>query len=990
MTVLRRAATAASAIPLLMALAATPALAAPARLSIPAGPLDQALFALARQSGEQLLFTPESVRGRTSPAVEGAYTTDEALSLLLAGSGLTATRTGPSTVVIQAVESAAQPRPFDGEAPAQPPETAVVATLDEVRVTGSHIRGGDSASPLRVFDRAALERSGHGSVASALNALPQMFAGQATEGTQATRADAAGSNTTFATSVNLRGLGPSATLVLINGRRVSGAGSKGEFVDLSTIPTVAVERVEILLDGASAVYGSDAVGGVVNIVLRKAYDGLELKLRAGTATAGEPQEAQLGVTFGRRWSGGSLLAVYEGSRRTALNAADRAITASADLRRFGGSDRRETFAFPGNIVGVDPLTGVSGPRFGIPAGQTGVALTPSDFTAGVLNRTTAHEGMDILPDQRQHTGYLAVRQEVAPWLELSADARYGYRRARALQPPSTASLSVTPANPFFVSPTGSTAPQQIAYSFAGELPNTPSYRHAESFTATVAADARLPRDWDAGGYLAYSREVDTGDLYGTINSAILAEALGGADRPETAFLASRDGYFNPYTGLAANRPAVLAAISSGFTTTRTAAEVYTASLQADGPLFALPAGEAKLAVGGQARREEFRTAGYSFLSTPSPAASTPIQGDRTVLGAFAELRAPLLSDREGRPALELSLAVRAEDYSDFGRSINPKAGLVWRPAESLRLRATWGESFRAPTLRDLRATTFNSAINLPGASGTALVMTRQGGNPDLGPESATSWTLGADWTPSVLPDLRLGATVFRTRFRDRIDRPAASSLATVLTDARFAPFVQRLNPATSAADLALIRQILADPITRATTFPAESFTAIVDIRMVNTGVLEVSGLDLNGSYGRDAWGGRLTLAADATRLFDFAQQLTPSSPKTDVVGQTTRPPRLRARLSADWRREAWSLGLAANHTSGFRDPAGVRIDSHTTYDLQAGWTAKTDPGLSLRLTVRNLFDEAPPFYDSPLGFAYDPTSGDPVGRFVALQLTRSW
>lgn len=978
-----------SSIPLLLALAATPTLAAPAQLSIPAGPLDQALLALARQSGQQLLFAPEAVRGRQAPPVQGAYTAEEALDRLLADSGLAATRTGPTTLVIRPAPGAAAARPFGAEAALAAGATDP-ALLDEVRVTGSHIRGGDSPSPLMVIDRADIETSGHATVAAALNALPQMFAGQATEGTQATRADAAGSNTTFASSVNLRGLGPSATLVLINGRRVSGAGGKGEFVDLSTIPTIAVERVEVLLDGASAAYGADAVGGVVNVVLRKTYEGLELKLRGGTATAGEPREVQLGLTFGRRWSGGSLLAAYEGSRRTALNADDRDFTASADLRPFGGTDRRETFAFPGNIVGVDPVTGISGPRYGIPTGQPGTALTPASFTAGVLNRSSAQHGIDILPDQRQHSGYLAVRQEVAPWLELSGDARYGYRRARALLSPAIATLSVTRANPFFVSPTGATT-QQIAYSFAGELPNTVSFRRAESYTATVAADAKLPHGWDAGAYLAYSREVDTSDISGTVNSAILNEALGGADRPETPFLASRDGYFNPYTGVAANSATVLAAINSGLSTSRSVSQVRTANLQADGPLFALPAGDLKLAVGGQARRETFETSGYSFLSTPLPAPVTPLAGARTVLAAFAELRAPLLADADGRATLELSLAARAEDYSDFGRSLNPKAGLTWRALDGLRLRATWGESFRAPSLRDLRAATFNSALNLPSGTATALVMTRQGGNPDLGPETATSWTLGADWAPPSIATLRLGATLFRTAFRDRIDRPAATSIATALTDPRFAPFVQRLNPTGNAADLALVRQILADPLTRATTFPAESFTAIVDLRLVNTGVLEVSGLDLNADYALDAWGGRLRFSGNATRLFDFAQQLTPTADRFDVVGQTTKPARLRARLAADWSRNAWSFGLAANHTSGFRDPTGPRIDALTTYDLQAGWSpAQASPGLSLRLTVRNLFDKDPPVYDNPLGFAYDPTSGDPVGRFVALQLTRSW
>src|SRR5690606_28249857 len=141
------------------------------------------------------------------------------------------------------------------------------------------------------------------------------------------------------------------------------------------------------------------------------------------------------------------------------------------------------------------------------------------------NLQTPHLGMDVLPDQRQHALYAAAWQEVTPWLELSGDFRFAERRARAVLMPSIAVLSVSRANPFFISPT-SAASQQIFYSFAGELPNGISYRRVESVTATLAADVRLPGDWRASGYLGVSREDDEADAFGAVNSAILAEALG--------------------------------------------------------------------------------------------------------------------------------------------------------------------------------------------------------------------------------------------------------------------------------------------------------------------------------------------------------------------------------------------------------------------------------------------------------------------------------
>jgi outer membrane receptor protein involved in Fe transport len=993
-------------------------------IAAPAGDLDAALKAVAAQTGQQLLYTPDLVAGRTTAGLSGRFEAEEAVTRLLQDERLVVTRVSPTVLTIKrrpangagdiarvggvlpgaavrdpATIPAPLPdarRPFAAEAAAPPGlETASAAqptVLEELRVTGSNIRGAPPASPLLVLDRAALEATGHGTLAAALNTLPQVFGGQATEGTSATRADLAGANATFATSVNLRGLGPSATLVLVNGRRVSGAGFKGDFVDLTTIPTVAVERVEVLLDGASAIYGADAVGGVVNIVLRKTWEGLELRLRGGAATAGEPREGQLGLAFGRTWTGGGMFAAYEANRRTRLSAEDRAITADADLRPFGGSDRRETYAFPGNILGINPATGVNGPLYGIPTGQAGTGLTPASFQAGVINRQTPHLGVDILPDQRQHSLYLAAWQDLTHALELSGDLRWSVRKAEALGLPSIATLTVSRANPFYVSPTGAVS-QQIAYSFAGELGAPPTYRRVDSLTGTLAADLRLPGDWRAGAYLGASREKDGADSFGVVNSAILAEALGNvADRPETAYSPARDGYFNPYTAVPANPAAVLNAIASGFSVADLRTETYTANLQADGPLFDLPAGALRLAVGAQARRESFETHGTNFLSTVAPVAATAIEGDRDVLAAFAELRAPLTAEDAAVGAVDLSLAGRVERYSDFGSAWSPKFGLTWTPRHDLRLRGTWGRSFRAPGLRDLYAATFNSAINVTTPAGTQPVLSRQGGNPDLEPETARSWTVGGEFRPAGIEGLRLGATWFDIRFKDRIDRPAASNTAQTLVDPRFAPFVQRLSPRTNPGDLALVRQILADPATRATTVAPEAFVALVDLRFVNSGGLTVRGLDVEGEYRRPALAGDLGLGVNATWLKDYRQQLTPTAAGLDVVGRVGLPAELRGRAAADWRRGPLLLGVAANYTSAFHDAAGVRIDDLLTWDAQAGWTPKDGPlqGLALRLTVRNLFDTDPPFYDNPFGFAYDPASGDPVGRFVALQLTRTW
>lgn len=1004
----------------LNAAAASAHAAGPKAIVLPAGPLETSLAALSAQTGDQLLFPPQMVAGRQAPALSGRMTTEEALRRLLPAVAFEARRTGPRIVVLKprgapadgaaAPGPAADPVPAAGAPPfgdgagaplqiAGPaPAPAAVHVLEELEVTGSHIRGGSPAAPVVVLDREALDRSGHATVAAALQVLPQNFAGQATEGTVTTRADPLGTNSGYATSVNLRGLGSDATLVLVNGRRMAGSGNKGDFADLSSIPTIAVERVEVLLDGASALYGSDAVGGVVNVILRRDFEGAELRARGGVGAGGTPREGLLGAALGRDWGSGALLVAFETYRREALAADDRGFAASADLTGRGGTDRRDTFAFPGNILRTDPATGASVPHWAIPAGQPGTGLTAGDFTAGTVNRTNQNRGVDLLPSQRRSSAYLAWRQNLSPDLELSGDLRHSFRSAKITSSGLISTLSVNRANPFFVSPSGATS-HQIQYAF-GELPNPEIRATTESLSATAGAAAALPGDWRGSGYVAFAQEIIEGNATGSLHSRILAEALGNLpDDPATAYSRARDGFFNPFAGAPANTPAVLAAIGSGFTKTRFRSRVTSANLQADGSVFELPGGTVKLALGAQVRRETFLRAGASYTSTAAP---RPIEGlatARTVAALYAEARVPLVGEANRRPGLErleVSGAVRAERYSDFGHTINPRLGLQWTPVDGLLIRGTYGESYRAPALQELADARSNGPVRLAADGGArVLSLALQGGNPDLGPETATTFTLGFDWAPPQLEGLRVSASWFSTEFDNRIDRPAFTNRSTALTDPRLAPFVRRISPATNAQDLAFITALLAEPITSTAqgVFPPTDYGAVVDMRFVNTAGLKVRGLDLQASYATDLAGGRVTFAANASRLLDYEQAITPAAAYVELLGQPAFPAKVRGRATVDWTRGAIGLGAAVNRLSGFDDEAGTEISGQTTLDLQARWTGPAGTaweGTRVLLTLRNAFNKTPPFYDNPTGFGFDPGTADVIGRFAGIQLTRSW
>ncbi len=346
--------------------------------NIEAQRLSDALRKYSDISGREVIAASSLLEGRRSTRVRGRLSPDSALSRLLSGTGLT----------IELVEGAWVLRAGNDDAA----ETGSTETSGEaIIVTGSRIRGaGPVGSPVLSIDRDAIENSGYSTVQQLIQSLPQNFGGGPTETTLgATTRNGAGSDATYGSSINLRGLGASSTLVLIDGARPALGGIGGVFADISLIPMSAVERIEVLTDGASAIYGADAVGGVVNVRLRSRFEGAETILRAGTAD-GDMTEVQFGQLFGKSWGGAHLTLAYQFSQRGALDAAKRDF-AREDLRPFGGPDFRSTFAVPGTI------TAVNGQVFGIPAGQDGRNLDAADLLPGVQNRRDARAESELLP-----------------------------------------------------------------------------------------------------------------------------------------------------------------------------------------------------------------------------------------------------------------------------------------------------------------------------------------------------------------------------------------------------------------------------------------------------------------------------------------------------------------------------------------------------------------------------------------------------------------
>lgn len=266
------------------------------RFELPAQDLATTLRTLARQAGREILFADEDVRGLRAPAVRGSLTVEQAVRLAIRGRGL--------IVEDQAGALVVRVRPQAAEADAT-----------EITVTGTRIRGANGPSPVIVMTRRQLEEQGLPDMASISRIIPQNFTGGQNLGVAGGGDQGGYNNINNATTLNLRGLGSDATLTLINGHRLPYDGVN-QGVDISIIPLAALDRVEVIADGASALYGSDAVGGVANLLLRRDYDGLQTSARVGASTDGGNVQQQYSGVGGRRWTGGGFMVAIDYSKAT--------------------------------------------------------------------------------------------------------------------------------------------------------------------------------------------------------------------------------------------------------------------------------------------------------------------------------------------------------------------------------------------------------------------------------------------------------------------------------------------------------------------------------------------------------------------------------------------------------------------------------------------------------------------------------------------------
>jgi iron complex outermembrane recepter protein len=963
------------------------------RFDIAAGPARQTLLQFQDDAHVWVLFAYDAVDQTVTHSVTGPLEPAAALAQMLEGTALTFAFgdrvKGRTVVAVDAGRRSSSVRtgPETGRASAGPSAKAVVHhndVLDEVMVTGTHIRDTEPVgAPPKVYSQEDIEESGASTVVEFLHLMPETFGGGATEDTTLGRE--AFSNTGFGVGVNLRGLGSEATLILVNGRRPAPSGSSGAFTDVSNIPSIAIQRVEVLTAGASSVYGSDAVGGVVNFITQDSeltsqaqqFSGARTRSRLSTTTDGSMRAQQFGQLVG--WSEGNTSTAigFEYLHRDALNAADR-VLAQSDLTGLGGSNFDSSFSNPGNIRD-------GGLVWAIPRGQSGYALRASDLLAGTVNLNNQHSDAQVLPSQRRFSLYGATRASLSDELTVFWDALLSRRTAVEQTGGATADISVPSSNPFYVNPLGNRDPVTIQYNFLADLGPDTTNAVVQTANLGLGAEVAVGHDWLASTRMSEAIEKQNVSVTNLPDLQALNAALADPN-PTTAF--------NPFGDGSHTNPNTLTAIR-GVSRFKMTSTLRAASVTADGPVAELPGGALKVALGMEYRNQSFESSQtQSLLYAPYSSAL-----GRHLWGGFCEVIAPLIEPAQssvGLRKLTLSVAARRESYSDSDGAITPRWGLSWSPIQRVELGGTWAKSSRPPNLGDLdESRNFNESIGLPDRSvpsGSTTALVLFGTNSQLHAEHATNWTLAARLQREEEQGLSMGLSYFNINFNNRIQ--ALSTTIDVLQNPGYASIVIR-NPSPALVDKLCSTSVSVSG--SADNCRGVSYGAVVDFRVQNVQTLQTQGFDFDAAYRYPSRFGTFDLSLVGTYMTEFALTSPPGG-RLSLLDTLSNPIRLHMRGSLTWRYRGLGVILSGNYANSYWNTEAVpmtRIDSWMTADAQMTWAPGGSSawlaGTEFQFIVRNVFNRNPPFAsNASAGIGYDQENGDLTNRFVTLGIVKRW
>jgi iron complex outermembrane recepter protein len=899
---------------------------------------------------------------------------------------------------------------------------ALAQEAQRIEITGSSIKRiqTEGALPVQVIRRADIERQGITSAEQLVATISANGSGAdnlaSNVGIQLGTTDR---NNNGNSSANLRGLGANSTLVLLNGRRVMAHGAKGNAADLNFIPLAAIDRVEVLKDGASAIYGTDAIGGVINFILRKDFKGLEVTgfVDVPTDGGGEIMRASVVGGIGNLASDGfNLMASLTFDQQTKLGSGSR------------------TFS-----NGFQPARGLSPDTTGTPyATQTGAAGTAmgASFTlpsagAQAFNRANllSFQGKcDSVPTMSQYQATL--------WgnLGFRFGCAYDYGGSEVLIQPidrtnlvARGTMALNKDHAAFVEFTGSRSiatkqfePYQITTTgslASAQYPvNGPYYQNLSAFIPTFDATKKIAYRWrcDICGGRAIETTTDAFRLLVGMEGVVFGNwdyklGLSNAQSKAQSLLVGGYYYTNPLldgsgaivaNGLSnvlgsglinpwllpgqSQTPAALALFQSASAAGSRLFDGKASLTQFDGTIsgeiMKLPAGPMAVAAGFDVRQESYQFNDGSVGARPINAA--PFDAEfpkvkRDITALFAEVAVPLIK------GMEATLAVRTDHYSDFGNTTNPKVSWKWTPIDNLLLRASYNTGFRAPSFFQLYGATGESQIpgniadpvlcpngNVVGADLSVCAIrpnAQQGGNKSLQPETSKQWTIGFVVSPTTWSSF--SADLWQIKRNDLIVELTPQQVI-----ANYTTFPENLH--------------------RGTDGRLDGPGGFIRAGFVNADGDITRGLDLGAQFNGALSGGRWSAAIDGTYIDSHRARIFASQPFVETVGQWNSRD-----LFVRWKHQArftytegpWSGTITQSYTHGYKDekPSGVvppgfdpDVKSYTTYGVSATYTGIKN--LSLTAGLKNIFNTDPPFTAHNLDFAagagWDPRVADPRGR----------
>jgi iron complex outermembrane recepter protein len=888
-------------------------------------------------------------------------------------------------------------------APAQAPQK-----LDKIEVTGSNIKriDGETALPVTVIKKEDIERTGVTTTAQLLDKF-QLNSGAVYNISQGV----GDSGQPGFAGASLRGLGPNNTLILLNGRRVANYALNGAAVDVNSIPLSAIDRVEILKDGASAVYGTDAIGGVINFILKQDFSGIEGSYYRAQTDRGGGDVDKYTVTLGYgnlSTQKFNVLLSLDKEENDPLKASQRGFAATSirpdlGIQQTSGNVIPAAIRFDANgNLGNANILAASGckPSLG------------SYYLPAVSARQCRYDFTSVLdifpPVDRQSAVFKATYQPIAD-LQIFTDLLYVKNK-------STFASSETPVNDFvgngaFIYPAGGRyypapfrLPDGTLITPTGDLGIAWRAKDGGRRTNEAKSEARRIVFGVKGNLAGWDYET----AFNAAESKVVDTYVNGWFSERRLRDAIRTGNINVFstTGQDSTGAALLQGAKILEDVRRSKGNTDIFDFKVTKEIAQMANGPVGLALGAEARKEKFDDNPLPVLSGGDVLGGggnqPPTKGDRRVNAIFAEVSIPILKD------LEAQLAVRSDRYSDFGSSTNPKISLRWNPTKEVLLRSSYNTGFRAPSLPDLyqprffsnTADTHNDPIRCPGGTPLgpyvddglecdAQIQNQLGGVRTLKPEKSKQFTLGILLEP--MQGMSFGADFFRIQRTNSLQ---------ALSDTTVFDYYGAQDPLNAGGRF--VRNARAagggcvgDSPSAPT--PANVPCAINYVVQVqeNVGTYLVQGVDLNAALTVNTGFGKLRTTIDGTYISKYTYQFAKDGPYANNAGVFTADNGATARwrhvFAINWNQGPWSATITQNHISGYKDATPTRsVAVVNTYDLQGTWSGIK--GLQLLLGVRNLFDRDPPASNQGQSFqvGYDPRYGDPLGRVYYGKISYSF